>query len=282
MNYEKVTDNIIFTKEGHGNSIAINLGSKIFVIDSTIGPKIAEMWKKEIKSFFPQQITTLLLTHYHADHTFGNQVFSDCSIVASEKTAKRMKNALKTNWTEANLKEWKESPDGKEYGLEELSIILPSITFTKKMTFLGEDGELSFFHSGGHTNGSSYLWEEHSKVIITGDLFFNKKYPYAADETVDPFLWQKALNDMISLQPDIIIPGHGPVATVEELKEFLQFIDNAIDFIDQQLNAGKTEKEIIDSPSAPTYYLGERIEWKNTMYKKWTSLIEEKRKDTEE
>jgi tetratricopeptide (TPR) repeat protein len=117
---EKVNDNLIWTEDGFGNSAEINLGTKVFVIDSMINCNLAETWRKLIEEYFDQPISGLILTHAHDDHVLGNQIFKEVPIIACSHIREIMSQKLKEEWLPDKL---------KEFGIKGLQIVLPTFVF---------------------------------------------------------------------------------------------------------------------------------------------------------
>lgn len=263
MKVENVNDNLIWTEEGFGNSAAINLGTKVFVIDSMLECNLAKTWRKLIEDNFDQPISGLILTHAHDDHVLGNQIFKDVPIIACSHIRERMVQKLKKEWLPDKLKEWD----------KDLQIVLPTFVFDTEFKLFDEENHLIIKVADGHTLGSSYLWEPKSKTLIAGDLAFNRIFPYGGDPTCDLRLWQKAMEELISLDPEIIISGHGPLATKDDLKEINSFFLASLEFIESNYYKGKPPDEIINSPNFPDYYSEGREERKKDSIQHWVSLM---------
>lgn len=263
MRVEKVNENLIWTEEGFGNSTAISLGTKVVVIDSMLNWNLAKTWRKIIEDTFNQQVFCLILTHAHDDHVLGNQIFKDVPIIACSHIRKIMVQKCKEEWHPDELKNWDEG----------IQIVLPTIVFDTELKLYDEETHLIVKVTNGHTLGSSYLWESKSKTLIAGDLVFNRVFPYGVDPTCDLRLWQKAMEELISLDPEIIISGHGPMATKDDLKEINSFFLASLDFIESNYDKGKSSDEIINGSNFPDYYSEGREERKKASVKHWVSLM---------
>jgi len=275
MDYEKVNEKIIWTREGRGNSTAVNLGNKVVVVDAMIGPNPAQEWRKIVEKEFSKKVTFLVLTHYHFDHVGGTQVFNDTSIISSADSIKLIRDSYETNWNaEAIEEKMKERQDLISYGLDKFKPTYPTISFEKEITIYGDE-EIKIVRTDGHAKGSAYLWLPESKILITGDLFFHKMYPYAADPSVDPIAWQSAIKEMIALKPEKIIPGHGKLAVVEDLKEKGRFIDDMINTVKEKLEEGIKPEKMIEEVM-PDYYSEERGEWRKQTILSWVTFFNKK------
>ena len=132
MDFEIVDESLIWTEKGYGNSSAIDLGGKIIVIDAMFNWELAKEWRKLIEQHFNEPISGLVLTHHHADHTFGNQVFSDLPIISSLKIRKIMKHFEQEVWlneTPEDLAEW----EAGGYGVKGLQITPANLCFENRI-----------------------------------------------------------------------------------------------------------------------------------------------------
>ena len=126
----------------------------------------------------------------------------------------------------------------------------------------------------GHTRGSSILWEPQSRILIAGDLVFNHQYPYGGDPTTNLPEWIEAIEFLIKLDPKITISGHGPLATVEDLKEIKNFLLLTNDFINKGIKDGLTSEEIANTSNFPNYYGEDRIERRKLSLQNWTEIVQ--------
>lgn len=273
MDFEKIDDHLIWTDKGFGNSVAIDIGGKVFVIDSMFNWELAKEWRRVIKQYFNRSVSGLILTHHHADHTFGNQVFSDLPIISSAEIRRIMVDFENEHWTTQtpeDLDEW----EAGGYGVRNFQLTHSNVCFEHKLQIYG-DRVLELTQADGHTGGSTYLWEPEMKTLIAGDLVFNKQFPYGGDETCNIVIWQKVIEDLIALEPEIIISGHGPVATIKDLKEINDFFLKSIDFIRKKLEEGVTLEGIQKDPHFPEYYSQDRVERKKVTIERWVEFFKQ-------
>ncbi|MFW9906472.1 MAG: MBL fold metallo-hydrolase [Candidatus Thorarchaeota archaeon] len=275
MEFEIAAEHLIWTNVGYGNSAAIDLGEKVYVIDSMFNWELAKEWRSEIEHHFGKPVSGLILTHHHADHTFGNQVFSDLPIISSLKIreiTKEFEDEVWANETEEDRAEW----EAGGYGVKNLQLMHSNLCFKKKLLLFGEN-KLELIQADGHTAGSTYLWQHDTKTLITGDLVFNKEFPYGGDETCNLLIWQKVMEDLISLEPKIIISGHGPVASVNDLEEINDFFLKTIHFLRGKVREGISLEEFEKDPQLPDYYSQDRAERKKVTIERWIDLFYEEK-----
>ncbi|KYK28946.1 MAG: hypothetical protein AYK19_20355 [Theionarchaea archaeon DG-70-1] len=251
MDFDTVDDYLIWTQEGRVNTIALDLGNKVVVIDAMRKREHAYEWRTIAENHFNQSVKALVLTHHHPDHNMGISVYKDVPIISSLDTKQLMAQARKKYVTE---------------------------TFTNGYSISGDKYTLNIVQTDGHTKGSSYGWVPELTLLIAGDTFFNKMFPWGIDPSVDPVLWQHTLKEMVALEPELIIPGHGPAATFQDLQEISEFFDQAVSFIRLKLEEGLTPQQIAEDPDCPEYYsagIQRRERVKIQSFVKWAEIISE-------
>jgi glyoxylase-like metal-dependent hydrolase (beta-lactamase superfamily II) len=154
-------------------------------------------------------VQALVNTHYHMDHTHGNPAFpSGMPIVASDKTLAYLKVV-----------------DG-DYWKGDAAGTLPNQTVRNEHELQVGGKTVRLIHPGrGHTDGDLVVLFVEDRVLHTGDLFFNGRYPnidLEAGGSVSE--WVATIDRMLELDFDKVIPGHGPVTDREGLKAFQTFM----------------------------------------------------------
>lgn len=272
MKFNVIEDHIIWTDVGYGNSVAINLGEKVYIVDSMVNWKLAAEWRHTVQEYYEKPISGLILTHHHPDHVFGNQIFADIPIIANSDIRTMMMGFEKHYWKNIDteeLDEWEK----EGYGVKNFQFTQASICFETKLQLYGPK-PLELVQADGHTNGSTYLWQPDTKTLIAGDLVFNREGPYGADESCNILTWQKVIETLIELKPAIIVSGHGPTATVKDLTEINEFFLRSIEFIRKKLEQGVKSKEIEDDPDFPDYYYSDRPERRKRSIDHWTRFLQ--------
>ena len=235
INAEKIADNI-YMLTGSGGNIGVVIGEDgVFMIDSQYGP-LSEKIAEEIGKLSSQPIKYLFITHWHGDHTGGNENFGNkgAVIVAHENVKNRMS-------TEQIRPFRKPTPAAAE-------IAQPVITFKNDMKFHlnGEDILIYHFHYG-HTDGDAFVYFPKSNVIHMGDNFFKGRFPYIdldSGGSVEGAL--KNINEVLFLvdSDTKIIPGHGSLANKKDLMEYREMIIITRDRVKKAIAKGMTLDEI--------------------------------------
>ena len=202
-------------------------------------------FKEKVESVFNKKAHALLLTHHHGDHIFGNQLFKDHSIISSHKTREFLIKWGKEVFISEIIKDW------ENYSSEGFELVLPNQTFNNDITFYDEH-PMKFICLDGHVEGASILWDLDHRILLAGDLIFNHKFPYGADMTSDVIKWEKAIDYLIDLKPELVISGHGPPATKDDLKEIKHFFHDVCKYF--ETNENISVEEIIKDDGFPIYY----------------------------
>ncbi len=232
----KITENIYMLK-GSGGNIGICTGDKgVLMIDSQFAP-LSDKIKTAIRKLSNQPIHYLVNTHWHGDHTGGNENMNsdEVLLVAHNNVYERMnkKNLMKA-FTQAVP-----AAPGKA---------LPEITFSDKMNIhFGEEVVMVFHVDNAHTDGDAMVYFANSNVLHMGDTFFNGRYPYidlSSGGSVDGVL--NAINTAIMLTDEDtkIIPGHGALSNKKELLKYREVVQTVRDRVRDAIKNGKSLEEI--------------------------------------
>ena len=200
----EVWKNVFTLTHGEGidsNTTFLITKEGVIVVDTRVTPAEARKVKEAIRKHTDLPVLYTINTHYHGDHSFGNQEFKDShTIIAHENVRK----ALEDESGKAHLDFFKTM---NIPGMDETVITLPNMVFKEKMHIYAGEYHLELIHMRGHTDGDLFIYIEALKTLITGDLVFNGKFPYMGDAYVED--WLKALEYMSDLDAEIYIPGHG-------------------------------------------------------------------------
>ena len=226
----------IFMLTGSGGNIGVSAGPDgILIIDDQFAP-LAGKIEAALKEISPGKLKFVLNTHFHGDHTGGNAHFgTNAHIIAHENTRKHLLNG----------------PAGA----------LPIITFDDSLHIHFNGEEIRMFHlPPGHTDGDCVIHFTKSNVIHMGDQFFSGRFPnidLAGGGDVHGFT--KNVGDMIGKIPADakIIPGHGPLSGIEEMKKFHKMLTETTGLVEAEIAKGKTLKEIQDANVLAAYKVWE-------------------------
>ena len=232
---EKLTENI-YMLTGSGGNIGVLIGEDgVFMIDSQFGP-LSDKISKAIAELSDQPIKYLFNTHWHGDHTGGNENFGKkgALVIAHENVKTRLSTEQKRPFNRT-------TPPAP-------LIARPVITFKKDLSLHlnGEDILVYHFHHG-HTDGDAIVYFPKSNIIHMGDTYFKGRFPYIdlnSGGSVQGVL--KTINEVLFLadSESKIIPGHGSLSNKEELMEYRDVIVTIQDRVKKAIASEMTLEEI--------------------------------------
>lgn len=208
-----VRDNI-YLLQGEGGNIGLFVGEDgAFLVDDQIAP-LTDKIKAAIATVTDEPIKFVINTHWHSDHTGGNENLGNEGVVilAHDNVRKRM--SVDNIIPSLNM-EFPASPEAA----------LPVITFEDGVTFHLNGDTLHAIHpdTDGHTDGDTFLHWKKANVIHAGDLFFNGFYPFIDAYSGGSLAGMiEGVNEILELTnaQTLIIPGHGKLSNRQELLDY--------------------------------------------------------------
>ena len=228
----------VYMLEGQGGNITVAVASNgIIMVDGQFAP-LHDKIKAAIAAISNLPIKYLINTHYHGDHTGGNEPFSKdgVTVVAQENVKKRLEAGTTNGLTGAKTPP---APAGA----------LPSDTYMNfsKIRLPGRVADLKHIPNA-HTDGDTYVWFKTANVLSTGDTFTNGRYPnidFANGGNIKGMI--AATNAYIKLTnaKTRIVPGHGPIADRATLIEYRTMLVTARDRMAALVKQGKSEDDVV-------------------------------------
>lgn len=230
MKVQKVAGTV-YMLEGAGGNIGASIGDDgIVIVDDEFLP-LADKIEAALKGITDKPVKVVLNTHWHGDHTGGNPHFGEkAPIVAQENVRKRLITGGKSRFGET-----KPADKGA----------LPIITFQDQVAvhLNGEDIRAIHFPHG-HTDGDSVIFFTQSNVVHMGDDFFNGgMFPFIDIDSGGSVQGMIAGDEKVlsEVPNDVkIIPGHGPLATKEDLRKFIVVLKETSAAVEAGIKKGKT------------------------------------------
>ena len=220
----------VYMLHGSGGNIGVSVGDDgIVIVDdeyAALAPKIIQA----LNGITDKPIKFIINTHYHGDHTGGNEVFARSgTIIAQENVRKRMQSGTKAMG--------RETPAAPK-------LALPVVTFSDRATVHVNGEDIRAVHyPHGHTDGDAVIEFVQSNVVHMGDDFFNGRFPFIDIENGGSSRGMlSAVDTAISRMRDDtkIIPGHGPVADKQALRAFADMLRGTTNAVANAIEAGKT------------------------------------------
>lgn len=222
---------------GRGGNIGVSAGADgVFLIDDQFAP-LTEKVKAAVAKLSDRPIRFLINTHWHGDHTGGNENLGKegVVIVAHDNVYQRMSQE---NFSKVFNMTTPPAPKAA----------LPVISFNDTVTFHLNGQDIRATHvRNAHTDGDSFLHFRQANVIHTGDLWFNGSYPFIDSESggsMDGAI--RAVEQMLEVADaqTKIIPGHGPLGDRQALAAYLEFLKDVRGRMQKLIDAGRTLEEI--------------------------------------
>ena len=205
-------------------------------------------------------IGRVLNTHANGDHCWGNQLFPGAELIGHRQCALhfRRENPAMMQM----LKGAGDSSDGAtaalaraldEWDFSGIELTPPTTLLDERLDLDLDGVAVQIFYVGpAHTSADVIAWLPEQRIVFTGDVLFRRCTPIGWDGTYEK--WITALDAIIALRPEIVVPGHGPICGTEgprEMKEYLHYVrGESKRFFDQGLTALEASKRIDLGPYA--------------------------------
>jgi cyclase len=195
------------------------------------------------------RIDTLVNTHANGDHTYGNQLVAGARIVASERTATEMAE-LPPEAMAGLIEQAPKMGRVGEFFLEcfgsfefaGIELTSPSDTFHDELTLRVGELEAHLIEVGpAHTRGDTLVHLPARRVLFAGDILFHGGHPIAWAGPVSN--WIAACERILTLDVDVIVPGHGPLADKAAVRDLRAYFEYVHDQARERFQAGMTPLE---------------------------------------
>jgi len=234
----------VYMLAGAGGNIGLSVGEDgVFLIDDQFAP-LNEKILAAIGAVTDKPVEFVLNTHYHGDHTGGNEPLgkSGAHIVAHDNVRARLAKA------EA------ETP----------AAALPVITFSDTTTFHWNGQEIYIFHpENAHTDGDAIVYFRKLNVVHMGDAMFSGRYPYIdidAGGSLEGYI--ASLESVVAMVNDnvTVIPGHGPLSTKADIERSIAMLKDVRARIEALIAQGLDEDAAVAAD--PLADLNEEWAWR--------------------
>ncbi|MDP2690564.1 MAG: MBL fold metallo-hydrolase, partial [Deltaproteobacteria bacterium] len=243
-------------ENGAANSGFIVTDEGVVVIDSQGPQGLALQLREKIREATSRPVIYVINTHYHGDHTFGNQFFPEArAIIAHEKT--RAALIERDNEHRERFKRF----FGPE-SLEGFTLTPPTVTFTERLTLHagGRTIELVYAGSAAHTPGDIFVLLPAEKVVFAGDLLYNGRLPLLNDGNTPGAI--AALDRLSKTGALIFVPGHGGITGADGVAAYRGYLVDLTAEVRRLKGEGKSVEEVKKEIELPRYsdYISYR-EW---------------------
>lgn len=182
-------------------------------------------------------------THFHFDHTFGNQAFT-APIAGHESLAASQSARFAADFPPAEIAVRVAAHPGDAWMRDDLRLVCPQIGFIDRLTLDFGRPQVVVRHRGGHTPCMSIVHVPDEGVIFAGDLLFMGRTPFLRGAD-DIERWIKALRQIEAANPLAVIAGHGEPATIADVTRFRNYLGDLWGVVRKMVNQGKSREEVV-------------------------------------
>lgn len=243
------------TRPAVGNAAIVDTGERTIVVDTFQSATAAAELRAEAIRLTGRSAFLVVNTHWHSDHTFGNQVFADAARVGTARTVELMiadAPADLSAWEaeiEASLAALRTQAESDDTAAREMArrriptletfkqeapgfrLTLPDLLFEGSLVLDGPRRVEIHTYGGGHTDSDSFVWLPADRTVIAGDLCWNEIHPRTQDGHPGP--WADALERILTLDPDRIHPGHGRTGDRAMAEALVPYLRTVADYVDR-------------------------------------------------
>lgn len=229
----------VYMLEGQGGNITVAVGKNgIIMVDGQFAP-LHDKIKAAISTISNLPIKYLINTHYHGDHTGGNEAFAkDGATIVSDINVKIRLAEGTTN----GLTGVKVPPAAAG--------ALPTKTYAGGVLKIRLPGRVAALEhiANAHTDGDTYVWFKTANVLSTGDTFTSDRYPnidFAQGGNIKGMILATDAYLKLTNAKSRIVPGHGPIADKAVLTEYRAMLVTARDRMAKLVKEGKSEDDVV-------------------------------------
>lgn len=215
----EVGDGIFAVEHGQGevgvsNAAFVVVDGQTLLIDTTLCSATAEGVERQIRRH--GRLRSVVLTHYHIDHIGGAERFASrgVPILAAPEglpSIQRMQQTFSPQKASQIMPQFRD-----ELG----KITFPQLALLTQEVLPSYGGEAHIFQAA-HTPADLAVWFPASRVLVSGDLGFFGVTPLCVDGLISG--WIDALEELMALEPLVVIPGHGPIGSVHDLRNLRDY-----------------------------------------------------------
>jgi cyclase len=218
---------------GWSNAGLISDGEQTLLVDTLFDLELTGRMLTEMRDAVPAaaRVDVVVNTHANGDHCYGNQLLADSRILATERTAEEM-TELPPSAMVALLEQAPAMGALGEFFLRcfgcfafaGIETVLPTETFSGELELTVGGQSVRLLEVGpAHTRGDTLAFLPGQRILFSGDILFNEAHPIAWAGPVSN--WIAACERVEALDPAVIVPGHGPLAQTDDVRELRSYFE---------------------------------------------------------
>ena len=227
----------------------------VVVTDTRQHVRDGEDLLRRIREITDKPIKWVVNTHFHADHYLGNQAFkaAGATIVAHRETAHLME---KMHVKEISRRGGFFKKRG--YDPKDAKLVMPDVTFDRELTIRLGGKDIRLLYLGpGQQIGDTFVHFPHIRALHTPGAFANRSWPNTVfTSSVED--WVRVLRSAIAIDPQVVLPAHGDVATRSEIDELARFLSEQFASVKAAIDKGLSVDEAVASLKFEAYK-----DWRN-------------------
>jgi glyoxylase-like metal-dependent hydrolase (beta-lactamase superfamily II) len=226
----------ISANDASANATFLVSDQGVLVVDTGLNEQEGQKLLEEIRKISSGPVRWIVNTHYHPDHRGGNSVVGPDAVVIS--TAFTREQVLRSP-EEPTRKKGQEH--ALNYTLNQITGFTPGDQGALSLVFGGH--EVRIYHPGpAHTHGDLVVYFPEQQAIATGDLFLNGSCPAMDDGDMEN--WVAALDHILDLPVEHVVPGHFALATKTELRHFRDYLADLRGQVSRMSSRGMTLEQV--------------------------------------
>ena len=252
------------------NTGVISTDTGNYVIDTGMYPKIATKLLGEVKDM-KKTFEGTFITHYHFDHVGGNQAFTSKPIYAHKLCSENFVSSYSQEELDKEISDDENKELYEGFKLTDASNIYDTEIFSP-----AENSDIVCYLTGGHTSGSVIVHYKPENIVFAGDNVFAKTFPWGGDKSADPYKMLSSIKKILSFNPQIVVPGHGPVQhDLEDIHYFKEYMTKILETGEEGLKENKDDESIFSELMAIPFH-ADPDQRKPPSVKHWIEVIKAK------
>jgi cyclase len=247
---------LVETGYSGANVSCIRTNRGLVLVDSPFLPNDARDWARVIVQRTGSEIAYQVNTDHHFDHVLGNSFLTD-RVICHQAAARGIKYLEDKERLLAMVRgTFPDLAPDVEADLLKVKIAPPEISFEKSLTLKLDDVTLRLEFVGGHSPGTILVQFLEANTIFTGDNV-EEFFPYFGQSRF--YVWKDLLKRLLSLDIDIVVPGHGEVGGKDLVEAYFEFFDALENEVKEFAMKGRRVDEMVGDSQVIGFFSLEKM-----------------------